>query len=188
MSSRVGRFTGGVALSLCLSGCLTAVRVSPDFEPPRASSSREALLTVDATAVPWNGRALGRVVAEELVAVGSLAQVHYPVEPRNPPPIAIHIVASGEVDEHVAWGVFGSILVGASFFLLTPVIPFFDDLQLSSRVSVREGRRLTDEFDVEIEASIRHYVFWAADEQQREASDRAFRALAHRIAQQLGRP
>jgi hypothetical protein len=111
--------------------------------------------------------------------------VHYSADWRNSPPLAIQVTSRGGVDEHVVWETFASIPVGASLFLVTPVVPFHDDLHLASHVVIERDGRVRREADLEIEARVRHHVFWSANQHPWEASEQAFRVLARRIAEEL---
>jgi len=122
--------------AVAVMGCWASVDRQPSRFTPAPSGHESAVLRVSANAVPWSSHRLGEGVSRELVSVGTLKTVHYPIEPRNPPPLRIEIVASGEVNEHYVWGTFASILGGASLGLLLPVLPFFEDLDLSSEVTI----------------------------------------------------
>jgi hypothetical protein len=171
--------------AVAVMGCWASVDRQPSRFTPAPSGHESAVLRVSANAVPWSSHRLGEVVSRELVSVGTLKTVHYPIEPRNPPPLRIEIVASGEVNEHYVWGTFASILGGASLGLLLPVLPFFEDLDLSSEVTIHEEGEPPRSFRVETNAGVTHAIFADPVAYQDEAAEGAFRALGLRIAEEL---
>src|SRR5262249_27208859 len=102
-----GRAALAVLLALVSSGCWRLVPRTQEgaATPALAPVAPEVILRVNEAGVAWGNGDLGAEIQQALLTAALFRRVHYPVEPANPPELAIEVQALGRYEEAEAWGV-----------------------------------------------------------------------------------
>ncbi|MBI4517270.1 MAG: hypothetical protein HY699_15805 [Deltaproteobacteria bacterium] len=119
------------------------------------------------------------------MARGVFGEVHYPIEPRNPPPLRLVITARGEVKEDVAGGFIKAVVIGALLFIPVGIIRFSKDFTLDADVSLLDAGRQIQRFRIEGATQIAHTMFSDIAGYETEARRATAEYLAAEIAARL---
>ncbi len=167
-------------------GCWSFQRGPKDFEFAEAASGRvadtTAILRVNEAGIPWGNGEFGSAIQDELLSRGIFRQVHYPVEPIDPPGTVVEVVGLGDFDEAVVWALIAATATGYFLFLPAPVMPYFQEYEAEFEVRVIRADQPTQSFRVESSASIVHAVFTAPSRYMPNVRSSLIENLAKRVA------
>lgn len=176
-----------VVLVLSQIGC--GWKITPPSRPQGAAREGKiadaVVLQVNDAGVLWGGGACGEVVRERWLQQGVFSEVHYPVEPRNPPPLRLMIQATGNLDEEVGLGTLKAVVIGLLLFLPVGLIRFNKDFILDATVTVTGAGGEPRRFAVHSATTVSHTMFSDSTGYEAEARRVAFADLADQVAAQL---
>ena len=118
-----------------------------------------AILRVNEAGIPWGNGEFGSAIREQLLSQGTFSEVHYRVEPIDPPSTVVEVVGLGKFDEAVVWALFAAAATGYFLFLPAPVMPYFQEYEAELEVRVTRAGEQTHTFRVASSASIVHAIF-----------------------------
>ena len=138
-------------------GCW-AVQIGPKSskfaETVSARADATALLRVNEAGIPWGNGKFGPAIQEQLLSRGIFSEVHYLVEPIDPPSTVVEVVGLGQFDEAILWSLIATVATVNYFFLPAPVMPYFESYDAEFEVRVVRAGEQPQTFQVESSASI----------------------------------
>lgn len=170
-----------------MTGCgwkVTPPKFRDNFESPGLIAD-SVVLTVNEGAVIWGHGDLGELLREKLLAEGAFRQVHYPIEPRNPPPYRLTINAKGSIDEEIGFGIVKSIFIGLLFFIPVGIIRFNRDFILDADISFQDDGAARRRFKITSETTVSHTMFSHGEQYEPVARKAAAEDLGLRIIREL---
>ena len=180
-------------LAVCVAAALTAgcwahvgVRI-PDLPPAAREPGEELALQVNDAGLLWGDGRLGDEVARVLLASGRFTRVHYPVIPRDRPPLLLRIDVKGSLNEAVAWGVLASVATGFFLFAPAPFMPYFTDLELRGSAALTRADEELERFPIESDAHVTHAIFAPPETYRAKARERVYAAVANQVLIEIGK-
>ncbi|MDJ0867770.1 MAG: hypothetical protein QNK03_16820 [Myxococcota bacterium] len=173
-------------LALANTGCWHFLTGASGYQPSSSGSiGGAALLRVNEAGFYWSNGSFGEVLREALLAQDVFDEIHYPVEPVDPPSVVLEVEAVGHFDEAVTWAFIGATITGFFYFVPMPIVPYFQSYDSECLVRLRDGDRLVGEFGVETRARVTHAIFANPETYVEKVKERTFRDLSARIADEL---
>jgi hypothetical protein len=168
-----------------LPGCWAYVGGPAASELKSERRQPAATLIVDETAFPWGNGRLGASLAQDLIENRAFERVAYALIPKARPDVEIRVVARASVDEYENWGMVASLVTAVFVLLPLPVMPYFDDWQLSADVRIELRDRGVLQVPVQEKIRVTHAFFALQSRYQGKVQEIFVRRIREEIVRAL---